>query len=143
MPLIARLFIKCGLIYFVAALLLALVLSTRHHVALPPYLSAMGTTQLHLFMVGWVTQIIFGVAIWFFPRYSRDKPRGRDWLNYTAFITLNLGLLLRLVTEPLQATDPSPLITHAMVGSALLQWLASLAFAVNIWPRLRPQKSTR
>src|SRR5690554_3982056 len=97
MPTISRLFIKSGLIYLVGALVFALLLSIAPYVALPDVLGAMGPTYLHLFMVGWVTQIIVGVALWFFPRYSKEAPRNREWVNYLCFITLNLGLVLRLI----------------------------------------------
>jgi hypothetical protein len=31
-------------------------------------------TYLHLLVLGWLTQLIFGVAFWMFPRYSARNP---------------------------------------------------------------------
>jgi hypothetical protein len=47
---------------------------------------------LHLFMIGWVTQMIFGVAYWMFPRVSKENPRGWD----TQDVLGSLEELLRL-----------------------------------------------
>ena len=81
--------------------------------------------------------MIFGVAYWMFPRYSKEQPRGIDGLAVTSFVLLNVGLLLRLVGEPLVSLHPSPAAGRVLVISAVCQWLAGLAFVVNTWPRVK------
>jgi heme/copper-type cytochrome/quinol oxidase subunit 1 len=85
--------------------------------------------------VGWLTQLIFGVAFWMFPRYSAAQPRGSERLAWAAFILLNVGLLIRAVVEPWHTVSGRG--GNALVLSAGLQLLAGLAFAVNTWPRVR------
>ncbi|MFU8806423.1 MAG: hypothetical protein ACNA8W_21605, partial [Bradymonadaceae bacterium] len=88
---------------------------------------------LHLFMMGWVTQIIFGVALWLFPRpKGKKKPKKVTPLEWICFITLNVGLLLRFAAEPYATAYPGVLVV-----SAVLQWVAGMAFIVAIWPRVR------
>ncbi len=55
----------------------------------------------HLLLVGWVTQLILGVAIWMFPMFSQAHPRGNVKLTWATYFLLNLGLLLRVVGKPL------------------------------------------
>lgn len=86
-------------------------------------------------MVGWLTQLIFGVMHWMFPKFSPDSPRGSQAVMWFVFVTLNLGLLLRMLAEPL--TGQSLLWDRALAISASLQWAAALAFVVNTWPRVK------
>jgi hypothetical protein len=92
---------------------------------------------LHLLTFGWLTQLIFGIAIWMFPIYSKKHPRGPEWLGWGMFITLNTGLLLRLIFEPLQGISPSTLGSWMLVVAAVLQWLSGVAFVANVWTRVR------
>ncbi|WP_174769489.1 hypothetical protein [Persicimonas caeni] len=142
MPTVSRLFLKFGLIYFVAALASGVAMawagSAWGAVLLPTY--------LHLFVVGWLTQIIIGVALWLFPKWTKEQPRGREWLSWTALVTLNLGLLLRLVAEPGQMwldTGWQPTMSALLVVSAALQWIGGMAFTVNIWGRVKVKKRKR
>ncbi len=135
---ITRWYVKTSFVYLVAALLLALLLALAQVVTLPRLLAAAGPVFFHLFLVGWVTQLIMGIVFWLFPKASRERPRGREDLAVFAYVTLNLGLILRVVAEPVvtvvTATAPWQ---WALVISALLQWLAGLAFVVNSWGRVK------
>jgi hypothetical protein len=88
-------------------------------------------------MVGWVAQLIFGVAVWMFPKFTMQQPRGNEKLLWTAFGLLNLGLVLRLIGEPMQSAAPSPVWGWFLVVSASAQWLAGLGFAWNFWSRVK------
>lgn len=137
MPPLTRLFIKTSLLYFVAALLAALLLVTQPLFELPPILSAIGPVYIHMLMVGWVTQLIIGVAYWMFPRYTREKPRGHETLAWITYFLLNGGLLLRVIGEPARSIQTGAVWGWMLALSALLQWLAGLIFVVNTWPRLQ------
>src|SRR5512140_2078664 len=88
---------------------------------------------IHLLAVGWLTLLIFGVAHWMFPRYSALQPHGSEGLNWAAYILINLGLLLRLVAEPLNNLHRVPFWTWFLVLSAILQWLGGMVFIINLW----------
>jgi hypothetical protein len=96
-------------------------------------------------MVGWVTELIFGVVFWLFPRYNKEMHRGRPWLGWGVYVSLNLGLLLRVIAEPLNAYQPGEIWGWLLPLSALLQWLAALGFVANTWPRIHggPRRRTR
>src|SRR5690606_29312518 len=96
MPLLARLLIKTALCYLGLALLLGVGLAA----GVGPGMAAFGPTWVHLLVVGWLTQLIFGVAFWLFPRHSRERPYGRTAPAWAAYGLLNLGLALRVAAEP-------------------------------------------
>lgn len=74
--------------------------------------------------VGWITQLIFGVSWWMFPVISKEKQRGSDLLVWGVYGSLNAGLLLRAVAEPMEFLHPGLLWTRLLLLSALLQVLA-------------------
>ena len=105
MPLLTRWYIKTALLYLIAALLLAIILALPISISLPPFVRAMHPAYFHLFLVGWVTQMIFGVMYWLFPIISRKRPRGNETLGWVSFLLLNVGLLLRVFVEPQVASQ--------------------------------------
>lgn len=130
MPTITRWFIKAALV----SLILGLAAGIWQQVANP---AGMFPIYLHLLTFGWLTQLIFGVAIWMFPMYSKEQPRGPEWLVWSIFAALNLGLLLRVVFEPLQSLSPSTLGGWVLVAAAILQWLSGMGFVIAVWTRIR------
>jgi len=62
MPTLTRLYVKTSLVYLVVALLFALLLALGQAIALPPLLRFAGPVYTHLFLVGWVTQLIMGIV---------------------------------------------------------------------------------
>ncbi len=137
MPSLTRWFIKLSLIYLVAAFLAGLALAAQPALDLPAAVASLNPVYFHLFLVGWVTQLIFGVVFWMFPKYTLEKPRGSEKLGWATLALLNVGLLLRVIGEPLNALQPAYLWGWILAISALLQWLAGLAFIVNTWGRVK------
>ncbi|MBX3005521.1 MAG: hypothetical protein KF821_06800 [Anaerolineales bacterium] len=135
MPPVTRAFIKASLLYLVLALALAVFQTAQGRLGLD--LPGLSAVYFHLFLVGWVTQMIMGVGHWFFPKYSQQLPRGRENLAWASFALLNLGLLLRAVAEPAQALQPGAVWNAALLLSALTQWLGGLLFVINAWPRIK------
>ncbi len=137
MPPLTRWFIKSSLVFLVAALLVGLAIAARPVLPLPPVTGALGPVYFHLFLVGWITQLIFGVVFWMFPKYSMEKPRGNEPLGWVVFVLLNLGLALRAVFEPLNAMQPAAGYGWLLAASAVMQWLAGLGFVINTWGRVK------
>lgn len=137
MPPQTRWFIKSALVYLALALLLGLVLALPNSVGLPPFIRLMNPAYFHLFLVGWVTQMIFGVIYWMFPIISRAQPRGNEQLAWICLLLLNVGLILRVLCEPLVSLYPASAAGRLLVLSALLQWLAGLIFVLLAWPRVK------
>jgi heme/copper-type cytochrome/quinol oxidase subunit 1 len=137
MPTLTRWYVRFSLVYFVAALLAGLLLAAAAHPGIRLVLRGLSPVYFHLFLVGWVTQLIFGVVYWMFPKHSAEKPRGDERIAWMVFWTLNIGLFLRILGEPLQAQSPSSISGGILVASAVLQWLAGVAFVLNTWGRVK------
>lgn len=137
MPTLSRWFVKAGLVYFVLGLLMAALVVAQPVLNLPSLLGTFRPVYLHLLMVGWITQLIMGVAYWMFPKYSKEKPRGSERLGWFVFIALNLGLILRIVGEPLTTLQPEWGVGWMLVVSAVLQLAAGWAFIANTWGRVK------
>ena len=137
MPLLTRWFIKSAILYLIAALLLGIILALPNTIHLPTFIRVMNPAYFHLFLVGWVTQMIFGVIYWMFPIITRARPRGDARLGWASYILLNLGLLLRVLGEPLTSIQPQLGFGWLLAVSGLLQWLAAVLFIVIAWPRVK------
>ena len=137
MPIITRWFIKTSLGCFVAAQLVGLAVVAHQPLGLSPGWATAGPVYVHLLVVGWITQMIFGVAYWMFPRYSKDQPRNSDALAIASYALLNAGLLLRVLGEPAHALLPAAGLGWTLAVSGVLQWLGGMAFVVNTWARVK------
>lgn len=135
MPTLTRWYIKSSLVWFVAGLTLGIV-----SYLLPEDVPSSAFRQpfFHMLVVGWVTQLIFGVVYWMFPKASLDQPRGSTALAAITFALLNLGLLARVIGEPAATLGSTAVGGTLMLASAVLQWCAGVGFLVNTWPRVTP-----
>ncbi len=156
MPLVSRLFIKTGVVWLLLSILLIAFI----------HLPGTGISRMwmpvfyHMLMVGWVTQIIFGVAIWMFPgdRSGRvkgagpNKTKGNVVVHYVVYALLNAGLLMRVILEP-AAGGFAPSFLSGMIGGTVSAWIsymlavsgglqliAFIGFAHQIWPRIRGKR---
>lgn len=137
MPRLTRWYLRAGLLHLIVGLGLTAAGGLS---LLRPFgwaLTSAGPAALHLLVVGWVTQVIFGVVWWMFPRHTKAAPYGSVRLGWATFACLNTGLILRLVAEPALGAADAAWHSGAVVVSALLQWAASICFAVNTWPRIK------
>jgi hypothetical protein len=100
-------------------------------------LSTLNPIYIHLLVVGWLTQLIYGVIYWMFPIISKDNPRGDLRLAWAVFITLNAGLLFRIAGEPWRAVSPNAINSALLVASSIIQIIAGYLFVVVAWPRIR------
>jgi hypothetical protein len=138
MPRLARIFIKTGLIYFLASLLLGFAAEFK-------WFTFPGITPLfwHLLMVGWITQIIFGVSMWMFPGRTKEEgfwPQKWGWLTY---ILLNVGLICRLIAGPASYTSNAELWSILLVISGAGQVMAAGAYTIELWPRIQSKEQRR
>jgi hypothetical protein len=137
MPPLTRWLIRTALVCFVAGLLLGVAMQARAAREALPLLAAAWPGYVHLLTVGWVTQLIMGVAFWLFPRTDRSQPAPPAWLGWTGYVLLNGGLLMRLAAEPAAMLDPATGLRGLLPLSALLQLAAACCFALLLWPRVR------
>lgn len=87
--------------------------------------------HVELLIVGWLIQLALGVGFWALPRFPGEQRYGRVRLGWLGFVLLNGGVILTAGAHWADAT---------VLGFAgrLLSLSAVLAFAVLIWPRVKP-----
>lgn len=132
MPLITRVFLRTALIFLMAGLSLLLV----GNVLGMPWAVVLLPTYLHLFTVGFMTFMIAGVALWMFPRFTKEAPRGPEILGWLSYGFMTTGLVLRAIAEPAPSLGVGSL-GPLLVFSAVCQWFGGLILVGLLWPRVK------
>ncbi|NLX10819.1 MAG: cbb3-type cytochrome c oxidase subunit I [Chloroflexi bacterium] len=83
-------------------------------------------------LIGWTLQLALGVAFWILPRLTRTERYGRTWLAWSGYGLLNAGVLLLAAAR--WNNGPAELT----LAGRVLELLAVAAFAVYLWPRVKP-----
>lgn len=109
----------------------------------PPWVPLILPLFWHMLMVGWITQIIMGVSIWMFPGRTREEGFHAQMKGWLAWAFLNSGLLLRVISEPFTGEKSAAALRALLVLSALLQLLAGIIYAAEIWPRVQSREQRR
>lgn len=138
MPTISRIFVKAGMIYFALSLVAGLVIEIDIS-ALP----ALTPLFWHMLMVGWITQIIFGVSIWMFPGRNREEGFVAQKWGWFTFIFLNAGLLFRIIAEPQVGSSALGVWKILLVLSAITQVAAAATYLIEMWPRIMSKNKQR
>lgn len=136
MPTLTRWFIKTSFVYLALALTVGVLLAIQAILSLA-VLGGLFPIYIHLLVFGWLTQLVFGVVFWMFPKYSAELPRGSESLGWWTYALLNAGLILRAIAEPVQSMQPNLIAGWTLVVSAGLQLLAGLTFVLNSWNRVK------
>jgi magnesium-transporting ATPase (P-type) len=135
MPLIARLFLKTGMTWFLIALLLGVV--QQIDTLLFPSISAL---FWHTLMLGWITQIIMGVSTWMFPgRMKVESFQNQRW-SWLAYGFLNVGLIIRIISEPFISSSDWMVWKYLLAISAVIQFLGVVSYVIEIWSRVLSKK---
>lgn len=136
MPPLTRLFIRSGLLYLVLTFLTGILVAAGSTFSMPYPFASLNTLYFQVLMIGWVTQLIFGVANWMFPIYSREQPRGNEPLGWASYGLLNAGLLLTILYE-LAAVMGFDLSGWWAGIAAASMFIAGLFFVLNTWRRVK------
>ncbi|MFN2292305.1 MAG: hypothetical protein ACK2UC_14015 [Anaerolineae bacterium] len=150
MPTTSRIYVKMSILYLALGAILGALFLINRWTPLGIWVLSLKVSHVQFLVVGWLTQLILGVAWWLFPPLQiglrRDAPRpvrrgqaqrGSESLFWTTFICLNLGVLLRGVLEPVYVWTGIDAF-QAMAGiSGLFLLAAAVTFVLNMWARVR------
>src|SRR4051794_14999370 len=109
MPTLTRWAIKIAMVYLIVGLVGGALYWANVQWNFAQVLSVLSPTYLHMLVVGWLTQLIFGVIYWMFPIISKDNMRGNPKLAWSGLILLNSGLILRMICEPWRVLNANDL----------------------------------
>jgi hypothetical protein len=140
MPFESRLFVKTSLAGLALTFLLGAVILTCQSLG-SPLPAIVSVEHAHLGFVGWLVNLVIGIALWFLPlnREAFPETQGRypRRVPETIFALLNGGLAIRLVGEPLALTGEAPLLRPLVIVSAFAQFAAIVLFGYIAWQRVR------
>jgi hypothetical protein len=150
MPTTSRAFVKASVIYLGLGAFFGALLLINRSIPLGTAVAALRVSHIQFLIVGWLTQLILGVAWWLFPplavgrRPDEPKParkgqaqRGSESLFWATFAFLNVGVLLRALFEPLFSWTKLPSFDTLAGISGLFLLAAAVTFVVNMWSRVR------
>lgn len=138
MPIVTRAYVFAALLWLLLSLAAGLVLAAPGRFPAAWVAVVMGPGWTHMWALGWLTQLIFGIAWWLLPTIDRQRGRGTAWPLWLGFVCLNLGLPLRLLAEPAARAAPAP--AWASIGvllAAAMLLAAGTCFVIPMWRRVR------
>jgi len=134
----ARLFIKTGIAFLGAGLLLgAYLLYRREALDLFPN-PFLVSAHVHAVGIGFVMFLILGVAIWLFPRAPKDDTRYRPGLILLSYWILMPSTALRFLAEILRAQTNSLPLRYLVLVTGFGQLLGLGLYFFTMWSRIRP-----
>lgn len=120
-----RAFLKASLVWFSLAILIAVAM------AVFPMLTVYRVAHMHIALLGFVTQMIYGVALHVVPRFFgqplvyRRAAEAQFWLAQSGLVLLAFGFAMRV--NGLAGAGP------AVAVGGILSALGAACFVVNIW----------
>ena len=131
-----RSFLKASLVWFSLAVAVALLM------AVVPVLTVYRTAHLHVALLGFVTQMIYGVALHVIPRFFGQPlvhRRLAEWQFWCAQAGL-VGLVAGFVARIQGAVTPAAILLA--VGGTLSAAGAAF-FVINVWRTMDASPMTR
>ncbi len=147
MPSESRWFVKVGLLYLIATFVAGSVLligeALGHHA---PYI--FGVEHAHLGTVGWLVNLVIGIALWLLPlnrqRFPSTQGRYPPGAVLACFALLNGGLLARVVAEPWYVLGGQrSAAAMLLLVASLAQSIAIVLFVAIAWQRARAPSQAR
>ncbi len=149
MPATSRLYVRASLLYLGLGAVLGALLMINRWLFLGAWVYALKASHVQFLIIGWLTQLILGVAWWLFPPLKIEQgpdgaqarrgqaQRGSEPLFWVTFALLNAGILMRGLGIPLQAWIRAGWLEVANGLSGLFLLAAAVAFVLNMWARVR------
>ena len=138
-PLVRR-FLKTAIGFLIAGIGLGVYMLIRRELLgiwpSPWWISA----HTHAILVGFVILMIFGVALWMFPRPAKDEPQFDPRFAEAAYWLITLGTASRVLAELARAHTGSAAIRWVVVVGGSAQALGMALFFWAMWGRIRGRR---
>ena len=96
------------------------------------------SAHTHAVFVGFVMELILGVALWLFPRPAKEDPRYRPERITVAYWLLTVATAARIAGELARPSVSSLALRVGVALSGIAQAVALLLFFATMWSRVRP-----
>lgn len=135
---LVRRFIKTGVAFLMAGLALGAWMLVRRELfgvwPHPHHVSA----HAHAIFVGFVMFLIFGVALWLFPRAAKEDDRYSPARAELAYWILTLATGARFLAETSRAWSDHRILAWIVVLGGLGQAAGIGVYFWTMWSRIRP-----
>jgi hypothetical protein len=135
---LVRRFIKTAIVFLAVGLAIGSWMIARRElfgIFPSPYLVSAHT---HALFVGFVMEMILGVALWLFPRPAKDDQRYSARVAGAAYWLLTIATAGRVGGELAQPLLDSSALRWAVLAFGLGQAAGILLFFYTMWTRIRP-----
>ena len=135
---LVRRYIKTAVAFLGIGLMIGVWMIARRELlreAPAPYLVSAHT---HALFVGFVMEMILGVALWLFPRPAKDDRHYDARVAGAAYWILTCATAGRIAGELAHATFDSLALRAFVLVCGVGQAVALLLFFKTIWSRIRP-----
>jgi heme/copper-type cytochrome/quinol oxidase subunit 1 len=95
------------------------------------------SAHTHLIFVGFVMEMICGVALWLFPRPRKDDARYSPRVAETAYWLLTVGTAIRAASELVRESVIGSATRWVVIGAGLAQIGGIALFFYTMWSRIR------
>ncbi len=131
---LARRYVRTSLVFAAISVLLGMHMIVQRFSNEPKPLRWLPTAHGHIFLVGFVTMMIMGVAIWMFPR-----PKGARYsplISEVCYWLITIGTTVRAIGEIVASYTTLKFWLWLSAIGGFAQSIAILLFIANIWTRI-------
>ena len=127
MPRVSAWFVRASLCHLVFGFTVGALLLADKGVLFGPSLWALRSAHVEVLLMGWIVQLVMGVAVWIFPRFVvRRSPQRSAVTAWLAFALLNAGVVCAAIGGGWGAAGHL-----AEIGAAA-------SFVAHLWGRVSP-----
>ena len=138
---LVRRFLKTAIAFLMIGLALGLwMMVERELIGRFPGLYAV-SAHTHAILVGFVMMMILGVALWLFPRPSKEDTRYTPRAAEGAYWLVTVGTAARVAGELMRPRVGADWLGVALVVAAGAQVAGIALFFYTMWRRIRPAGS--
>jgi len=135
-----RLMLKTSLIYLLIGIMIGLLMFLSYQFKNLSWTYNLRVVHTHLILVGFVIQMIMGVALWMFPQkptkdISIEKRFTTEKEGMILYLIFNSGIILRSFFEPFSRLNL--ICFYIALFGVILQIIAIIYFLILIYPRIR------
>jgi hypothetical protein len=129
-PRVSTWFVRASLCHLVFGFTVGALLLADKGLPFAPALWALRPAHVEVLLIGWMVQLVMGVAVWIFPRFAiRRAPQRSAVTAWLAFGLLNAGVFCVALGEGLGGWAAAGRL--AEIGAAA-------SFVAHLWGRVSP-----
>jgi hypothetical protein len=127
--------IRASLVHLLSGAVLGTLYLSFKAIGIPVFVVSHRPVHVEQMLVGWLVQLVIGVAYWILPRAANHDATAHAKLMWVVFALLNGGLLVAAL-----AGDPR--LPRELVAAGRVAEAAAVAlFALHAWNRQRAYRA--